>query len=410
MRKIRQIIRLQATGKSIRFISKYLDVSRNTVKYYLWCIKQNGYTHDYLLGLSDMELQKHFEPKPAEPSDRLQCLYSHFPKMEKKLMRPGITKQQVWREYRAIYPSGYSRSQFCHHYMQWKKRSSPTMHMEHTAGEKMYVDYTGKKLSIIDRATGEIRDMEVFVAILGSSQLTYVQAIETQGKEDFITCVENTLIYFGGVPQAIVPDNLKSAVTRSNRYEPTLNECFQDFAEHYQTTVLPARVRKPRDKSLAEGAVRIIYTRIFVPLQQKTFYSLEELNKSILSELDRHNNTPFQGRKYSRRDLFNEVEKEALSALPANRYEIKHFAVGTVYKISHVYMGKDKHYYSVPYEYIGKKIKIIYSKSHVWIYHKYKLIADHKRDKSQYRYTTVKQHLPTTHQYIRLEKPVKLTT
>ncbi len=217
------------------------------------------------------------------------------------------------------------------------------MHIQHKAGDKMYVDYAGKKLNLVDKETGEVKQVEFFVAILGSSQHTYAEATMSQGKQDFITSVENALHFYGGVPAAIVPDNLKSAVTKSNRYEPTLNETFYDFSEHYATTILPARAYKPRDKSLVEGAVKILYTRIYSIIQKNTYFDLKSLNKAIWKALKVHNNTNLSGRSYSRYQLFKEVEQKELSALPLHRYELKQQSFATVMQNGHVCLGQDKH-------------------------------------------------------------------
>lgn len=219
--------------------------------------------------------------------------------------------------------NGFMFSQFRYWYREWSKEVSPVMHFSHKAGDKLFIDFTGKKLSIVDEHTGEIKDLEVFVCVLGASQFTYVEACESQKKEDFIRCVENALLYYDGVPRALVTDNLKAAVTRGNRYEPRINETFADFADHYETTVLPARVYKPRDKAIVENAVRIIYTRVFAPLRNQTFYDVKSINAAILKLLGHHNNQPFRGRDYTRASLFEEVEKQLLHPLPLKRYELK---------------------------------------------------------------------------------------
>jgi transposase len=221
----------------------------------------------------------------------MQPLLRCFPHVDKELKRTGVNRHILWAEYYKEFPDGYQYSQFCFYYNQWKNRVNPTMHMDHKAGDKLYVDFAGQKLSITDKDTGEIITVEVFVAILGASQLTYVEAVGSQQKEDFITACENTpALYIGGVPDAIVPDNLKAAVTKSSRYEPTLNESFADFADHYGTTILPARAFRPRDKALVEGAVKIMYTRIYAPLRKGIYHSLKELNEAIRQVLEEHNN------------------------------------------------------------------------------------------------------------------------
>jgi transposase len=223
------------------------------------------------------------------------------------------------------------------------------MHIDHKAGDKMFVDYAGNKLSIVDRKTGEVRPVEVFVAILGASQLTYVEASLSQKLEDWIRSNENAFLYFGGVTGAIVPDNLKSGVAHSDKYEPGINFMFEDFAEHYKTVVLPARVRRPQDKALVENAVRLVYQRIYAPLRDRIFFSLQELNEAIWDLLEQHNNAQFQRLKISRRGLFEKIEKGSLKPLPKDRYAIKQCRELTVQFNYHVELRQDRHYYSVPW-------------------------------------------------------------
>ena len=224
--------------------------------------------------------------------------------MEKELRKTGVTRQLMWEEYIAQHPDGIKRSQFNEHYNRWCRKVNPVMHISHKAGDKMYVDYAGKTLQIVDKESGEVQQVQFFVAILGASQYTYAEASLSQGKEDFIASVENAMQFFGGVPAAIVPDNLKSAVTKSNSYEPTLNETFLDFAEHYGTTILPARAYKPRDKSIVEGAVKILYTRVYSVLRDKIFSSLKEINIAIREALEAHNSVKLSGRPYSRLGVY----------------------------------------------------------------------------------------------------------
>jgi transposase len=320
--------------------------------------------------------------------------------MEKELKKTGVTRQLIWEEYISKYPDGIKKTQFSEHYNRWCKKVNPVMHINHKAGDKMYVDYAGKTLQIVDKESGEVQQVQFFVAILGSSQYTYAEATMSQSKEDFITSVQNALYFYGGVPAAIVPDNLKSAVTKSNKYEPTLNETFYDFAEHYTTTILPARSYKPRDKALVEGAVKILYTRVYSVLRDKTFFSLKELNVAIREALEVHNATQLSGRSYSRHDLFNDVEKQTLSALPLNRYELKQQSFATVMLNGHVYLGEDKHYYSVPFNFIRRKVKLLYSAGQVEVYYKYNRIAVHQRVKRPFSYTTIADHLASTHKFV----------
>ena len=405
--KIKQILRLYTQGKSKKSISAQLGISRNTVKNYIAVYNKSKLTFDNISQLSDIELATLFEPTIKEVPVRRQALKEEFIKLEKELKKPGSTRMQYWLEYSSNNPEGYSYSRFCVNFQTWLKESNPSLHIEHKAGDKMYIDFAGKKLHIVDKITGEIKDVEVFVSVLGCSQLTYVEAVLSQQKEDFVQCVENALWYYQGVPQAIVPDNLKSAVIKTNRYEPILNETFEDFALHYQTNILPARVRKPKDKSLVEGAVKLVYQRIYRHVQDKTYYDLEQLNKAIHELLQQYNEVPFSRRDYSRMDIYQEIEKQQLIQLPDEKYEIQKYALGTVHKNCHVYLSEDKHYYSVPFEFISKKIKVKYTSKKVWIYYKYEQIALHNREKIRYGYTTKKEHLPTSHQFITEWNPEK---
>lgn len=264
--------------------------------------------------------------------------------MEKELKRNGVTRALMWEEYHEKYPEGYRLSQFKEYYNRWSKKVNPVMGMDHKAGDKMYIDYAGKKLQIVDKETGEIKDVEFYVAILGASQYTYAEASMSQRKEDFIKSTENALLFYKGVPAAIVPDNLKSAVTKSNRYEPQINKDFNDFAEHYGTTILAARAYRPKDKALAEGAVKILYRRIYSNLREQTFFCLKQLNRAIWELLEKHNNMKLTGRPHSRLELFKELEQKELAPLSVERFEIKEAEQGTVIKNAHIMLKKDKHY------------------------------------------------------------------
>ena len=240
----------------------------------------------------------------------------------------------------------------------------------------------------------------MFVCLLGSSQYTYVEACASQKLEDFIRCTENALWFYGGVPRALVPDNLKSAVTKTSSYEPRVNKVFANFAEHYETAVLPTRAYKPRDKAIVENTVKIVYTRVFAPLRNQVFHTMADINRAIREQLDKHNKMSFRGRDYSRHSLFLEIEHQELAPLPEKRYEIKSYARGTVHKNSHIYFGKDKHYYSVHYRHIGKQVKIVYTDSLVEIYHKHERLAIHQRDKKKCGYTTLPDNMPSQHRFV----------
>jgi transposase len=401
MSKIRKVIKLYSNGKSKLFISSYLSLSRNTVKKYISLFKVLDIPFSEINKKSDAELEVIFVQKPIEIIDpKLQKVYDFFPQMERELKKVGVSVQIMWEEYIKENPDGYQSSQFRVHYKNWGKRVNPVMHMTHKSGDKMYVDYAGKTLSIRDKLSGEITEVQFFVAILGASQYTYCEASPSQKKEDFVQSVENAMRFYEGVPAAIVPDNLKSAVVKSSRFEPTINETLADLAEHYETTILPARAYKPRDKSLVEGAVKILYGRIYVGLKDLQFYDIESLNEKIWTLLDQHNNKKLTARPYSRLDLFLEDEKYKLRALPVERFEVKYQSFATVMQNGHVQLSEDKNYYSVPFHYIKKKVKLLYTKTNVEIYYKFNRIATHVRNHKSYVYTTNPEHLASSHQFV----------
>ena len=297
MNKVKQILEWYTEGVPKLTISQRAGVSRNSVKSYIRQFIAMDRTLEELLSMKDAVLEKLFLSRQfKEPEQRYVELAERFPDIDKALKKKGNTLYRMWQEYLKKHPDGFKHTQFNKYYRQWSARSNSTMHIEHKAGDKMYVDNTGEKLQIVDPDTGEVHKVEVFVAILGASQLTYVEATMTQRKEDFIGACENALHYFGGAPQAIVPDNLKSAVIKSSKYEPTLNESFRDFVEHYRMTALPAGPYKPRHKALVEGAVKIIYQTIYTKLRDRIFHSLQELNEAIRHALESHNNALLKGR------------------------------------------------------------------------------------------------------------------
>jgi transposase len=409
MIRIRQILRLYTEGTSKKKISELSRSSRNTVKKYIHKFIQEHLTYEDIQQMSDHELELLFgQTEPLTKDERFDELQRLLPEMEKQMKRKGMTLLLLFEQYRKEHSRGYGITQFYHYYRLFAKRSQPVMHIEHKAGDKLYVDFAGDKLTIVDDQSGEVGEVEVFVAILGCSQLTYVEAVATQKKEDFIKACEQALFYFGGVPAAIVPDNLKSAVTKSSRYEPAINDSFADFAEHYTTAILPARVYRPKDKALVEGMVKIVYRAIYTQVNQKIYTSLSALNKAIHEALEVLNNAPFKGREYSRRQQFEEVERSALRPLPIYRYEFKQQVMVTVMKHGYACLAVDKHYYSVPYRYIGKKVKILYTSALVEIFYRYERIASHKRNYDKYQYSKIQEHLPLAHRYLEDWSPEKL--
>ncbi len=394
MKKLRAALRLHKKDHGKRSIAKTCGISKATVKKYVNLFNALGIEWKQIKQMDDKALFDLFTRKTKDTtSPKLKELRAFFPYVHKELRKKGVTRKLLWEEYREKHPEGYMITQFCEHYRRWSKRVSPAMHIEYKAGDKMLVDYSGKKLRLIDPDTGEVTEVEVFVAILGASQLIYAEASESQKKADFIHSCESALHYYGGVPQAIVTDNLKSAVTKSNRYEPKLNPDFAEFAEYYETAILPTRAYKPKDKALVEGAVRIVYQQVYARIRKESFGTLEELNKAIWIQLEQLNQRKLSGRPYSRREFFNEVEAGVLSPLPLKRFEIRHYIRVTVLQNAHVVLKEDRHSYSVPFMYIRKKVQVGYTSKEVKVYYKYVCIATHKRTKSPFNYTTDPEHL-----------------
>jgi transposase len=401
MSKIRQILRLYTQGESKRKISETTGIARNTLKKYILQFMEMRLTMEAINEMDDQALDLFFGSVPEPPpSDRYEKLQALLPVYEKLIKRKGVTVTMLWQKYRETCPDGYALTQFFRYWTLYVGKHRPVMHMEHKAGDKTYIDYAGHKLSLTDEQTGEIKPVEVFAAILGCSQLMYAEGMLSQKKEELVQGCENAFHYFGGVTAAIVPDNLKSAVTKSSKYEPTINETFAGFAEHYHTAVLPARAYRPKDKSLVEGMVKIIYRCIYAALADKVFFTLEALNEAILEALEKYNCALMNGRDYSRRQQFEEIERAALQPLPQYRYEFRQQAMVTVMKNGHVCLGADKHYYSVPYRFIGKKVKIQFTTQLIEVFYHYEKIASHPREHRKYQYTTSNEHLASAHRYV----------
>jgi transposase len=406
---VKQIIRMYESGVSIKGISRNLGISRNTVKEYINKINSQNLPPPELLEKETPELEGMFVPSVYTKDKYLQ-LESMFPYIEKELRRTGVTRQLLWHEYREKYPDGYGYSQFCNHFSRWQKTSNASMHMEHEPGDKTFIDFAGIKMSYVERDTGEEVPVEILITCLGYSQMIYVQGCRNQKKESFVEGGEGALHYYRGATKALVPDNLKSGVTVASKYEPEINETFREFADHYGMVVYPARSRSPQDKALVEKSVSIVYNQIYAVLRNRIFYSLEELNQAIWDLLDKINSENFQGKPFSRMDLFEQEEKHLLTPLPHERFEIRESVRVKVMKNSHVLLGKDKHYYSVPFRHIGKRVKIVYGNRTVSIYSDGERIAFHQRDPRPYKYTTNLEHLPSTHRFVAEWSPEKFLT
>lgn len=408
MRKVRELLRLKFNqGLSNRKAASTVGIGKTAACEYIAGFIKSGLSLDQAMSLSDQDLLATLNIHHHNDNPRYKVLFNLFPYMEKELKRTGVTLQLLWKEYQEGYPDGYGYSQYCHHFYQWRNAQKVSMHIEHKAGDKLYVDFTGKKLSVVDPQSGEITEHEVFVAVLGCSQLAYIEAIPTQQKNHWVEVNQNVLRFLGGVTRAIVPDCLKSAVKKNDKYEPEINETYRDFARHYDTVILPARALHPQDKSLAENFVKNAYQSIYAPLRNQVFYSLEELNEALWEQLEKFNKRYFQGRETSRWQLFDEVEKSQLKPLPVESYEFKEFCQLKVQYNHHVFLKADKHYYSVPFQLTGKKVMVSYSYRNVEIFYNNERVAIHQRSKAAYQYSTKNEHRPKNHQYTAKWSPAR---
>lgn len=394
---LKQIITLHLDGYSNRKIGIALSISRNTVNTYMHLFKGSEHTFKELLSFDNARLESLFTSLTTIDNERFDELMRYFEGMNKARDHPGFTFLYHYNDYRQRVEDPYGYTQFMEHYRRKYLKVKGSMKLEHEAGREMFIDYAGKKLHIVNRETGELIPVEVFVAILPHSQYTYVEACRSQKREDLIGATQNALHYYGGVPKAIVSDNLKSAVTRASRYEAQINRSFKDFARHYNCVINPARGYSPQDKALVENAVHLAYQRIYYPLRDMVFFSLEDLNQEIKRLLAAYNDLLFKRREASRLELFQSVERGYLKPLPDTRYELKEYRRAKVQKIGYIYFSPDKSYYSVPYRYIGRETIIHYTKSTVEVHYKRQRISLHPRNPSKGSYNTNKDHLSSTH-------------
>ena len=397
MKYIREIIRLHHLGTlSERKIAKSCKVSPTTVGSHISKYEETGMSYAEFTGLSDAELKSIFypcvedEPKYSRPMPDMDYLY-------KELKRQGVTLQLLWEEYIRETPGGYSRSQFAFHYQQWRKKLNPTMRFNHKAGEKVFVDFSGSKPEVGDPKTGEVRSVELFVGTLGASSYTYALCVPDQTKEFWIDAHVKMFEFFGGAPECIVPDNLKSGVTSPCFYDPDINPGYADMAWHYGVAVVPTRPSHPKDKGKVENGVLNAQRRILAAIRNQTFYSIQELNAAVKDELTMLNKRHMKHMKASRSQLFEEIERPALSPLPSERFEQYSWKKAKVHIDYHVEV--EGAYYSVPYRLIGETVDIKYNSRILKVLHSNKCAASHPRVLKKGHYVTSETHMPPNHKH-----------
>lgn len=399
MLQIRRLLQVLDSGLSRRQIAKQLSISRNTVDAYCQRFKSSGKSIGELLdlpdeGLSELVFDNTATSRKDGRYERLSLRLAHY---LAELNRTGVTRLLLWGEYRKEDTEGYSYQQFCEHLHTFKQVRNAVMHLHHKPSEKAEIDFAGKALGYVDRDSGEVIYCPVLVAVLPYSGYTYVEALHNATLDHLIPGLGRCLQYFGGVPEGLVTDNMRQMVKKTNRYEPSFTDLAQQWSVHYNTFLLAARPARPKDKPTVEKAVDLAYKRIYAPLRDQVFYSLPELNCHIIKCLELHNNALMQKKDYTRRERFLQDEKALLKPLPAHPFEIKYSVMAKVQKNYHITLGQDWHHYSVPYQYIGKQVKVVYDSDLVEIFHEMKRITFHKRNYRKHGYTTLDMHMPEKH-------------
>jgi transposase len=399
MRKIRDVLRLRlANGLPQRAIGRSLGVSQAVVSDYLDRARRAGLSWPLPEGLDDERLEALLFPPPSQvPSD--QRPVPDWAWVHRELRRPNVTLALLWEEYRAGAPEGFGYSWFCDLYRAWTGRLNPTLRQVHTAGERMFVDFAGSTVAVMDGATGEVRTAEIFVAVLGASSMTYACASWSQSLADWVRCHVDAFAYFGGVAQLLVSDNLKAGVTRACFYEPAVNRTYAEMAAHYGAAILPARPYKPRDKAKVEVGVQVVQRWILARLRHQQFFSLAELNGAIGEVLERLNDRPMRGLGTTRRALFEQVEHPALLPLPATAYEYadwRRCRVGLDYHIE-----VERSFYSVPYTLVRQEVEARITAGTVEVFHRGKRVASHVRTARRDRPSTAAEHMPSAHRRYR---------
>jgi transposase len=395
MRQLRQMLRLHHEGVSAREIARRLAVARSTIQDNLGRARAAGIDWPLPAEWSDEVLEQRLFARSGIRPGRRRHSEPDWTALARELKRPGVNLMVLWEEYREAHPDGYGYSRFCDLYRAFERRLSPVMRQHHVAGDKVFVDYSGKKIAIADPATGEVRDAEIFVAVLGASNYTYAEATWTQTLPDWIEAHVCMFRFFGGVPRLVVPDNLKSGVHKASFYDPEINRSYAMMAAHYGVGILPARPYRPRDKAKVEAGVRFAQTYILGRLRHQTFFSLGEANGAIARVLERMNGHVMRRLGASRSELFASIEQTALRCLPATDYEFAEWRLARV--------GVDYHaevegfYYSVPHALIRAQVDVRITSRTIEVFHRAKRVAAHQRRYGGPRHGTDPQHMPSSH-------------
>ncbi len=392
MRQIREILRLKhGQGLHHRAIARACGVGAGTVSEYLQRAQRAGLGWPLPAELDDTALEARLFQAPAPAAGRAVPDYSS---VHQELKRVGVTLHLLWEEYRQVHPEGYGYSQYCELYRRWARKLKPSMRQQHRAGEKTFMDFSGKRPQLIDGKTGEEVPVELFVATLGASGYSYAEATRTQKLHDWISAHTRMVEYFGGTTELWVPDQLKSGVTRPCRYEPGVNRSYQDLAAHYGAVVVPARPGQARDKAKVESMVLLAQRWVLARLRNRQFFELGELNAAIRELLEELNRRPLQKLRVSRRELWERMDRPALKPLPEDRFELAHWKLCRVNIDYHIEV--ERHPYSVPYQLVQEQVEARYTASVVEIYCKGRRIDSHQR-RYDHKPSTKPEHMPSSH-------------
>lgn len=408
MQQIRAIIQYLERGFSLRAISSQLGICRPTITLYATRLKKSAMPYEALRQLGDAELSS-IVYTPAVTIDysedeRHTDFNNRVLYFRNELGRPGVTRLQLWEEYRKEYISPFGYTRFCELIKESLKTSKATMHLTHKPAEMLMVDFAGDKMSYVDKSTGELIACPVLVCVMPYSNYSFVMALPDATIPQVIKALNHCLQYFGGVPLMLKTDNMKQVVTKSCRYEPIFSEVLQQWALHNNITLLATRVAKPKDKASVENEVKIAYQHIYAPLRDKVMYHIDELNAAILERLKLHNEKKFQLKDHSRSQLFKHEEQPLLQPLSPSPFIIKHQVSAKVQKNYHITLGENYHHYSVPSALIGKQVSVVYDTDNVEIYYKHTRIAIHRRAYKKHDYTTNKDHMPSDHLHYHEQK------
>lgn len=402
MDQIKSILRNYLSNRSIKATARQLKVSKNTVREYLRRAEAHSSDLSVFLDMDEEAFKRIFHTSSAQQSDnRINVFEQQTSYWLKELQRVGVTRYLLWQEYRSKHPDGYAYSQFCERLRRAAISKDLTLPLEHNPGEVLMLDFAGKHMHWVDLQSGEVHACEILIGVMPFSQYSFCTALPSQSLMDFIYGLNQCLLYLGALPAIILSDNLKAYVSRADRYEPTFTQLCEQLGAYYQIALQATRVAKPKDKASVENGVTQVYRRIYAPLRNEVFHSIEELNQGIGRQLALHNEQPYQKRSGNRDSVFKQFELPQMRSLPPSLFEVKKITKAKVQRNYHVFLGEEKNFYSVPYQYAGQQAEVLYTRHTVEVYVGQKRVATHQRlflGGREHRYQTREEHMPKNHQ------------